>query len=168
MAENTIALQAVLREKTRDICTKYGFDNEAFVIELTGVLTRALFAPTGERRQYTTEDLLAMTGEAIAHGTANDLSLREEWERLFHTSPDWEGNKANRAFLLWLKERPAIESLGVFASWWWANDWRGSNGQAPTTAQVRENWPQAFRGENRPVVKKQATSERTSPLPGGF
>jgi hypothetical protein len=164
---NIVVMQYSTRELIREVCAKYGFDNEAFVIELTGKLTRALLNIDGTVRRYTADDIKEMAGEALASGQAEETGLREDWLRLFNTSPNWDV-KSNRDFLLWLKERPAGESLGIFASWWYANDWRGSNGQAPTTAQVRENWPQAFRGEGRPVVKKGGPVERNSPLPGGL
>jgi hypothetical protein len=32
--------------------------------------------------------------------------------------------------------------MGAFATWWYANDWRGKKGDAPRPAQVRETWGQ--------------------------
>lgn len=34
-----------------------------------------------------------------------------------------------------------VEAVG---DWWWKFDWRGKQGQAPTPAQIREVWDQAF------------------------
>ena len=32
------------------------------------------------------------------------------------------------------------EDIDAFGEWWYAEDWRGKQGQAPTVTQVRDNW----------------------------
>lgn len=44
------------------------------------------------------------------------------------------------------------EELKRFDTWWYANDWRGKQGQAPTPAQVRELWGQ-FKERGTVVLK---------------
>lgn len=167
---SVIATQYIMREKVREVCAKYGFDNEAFVVELTGVLSRALFGTGGEIRQYTVDDIKEMVGDAINDGVRADAGFRADWERLFKTTPNWD-TKSNRAFLNWVKSRPQSERLDVFASWWWANDWRGAHGQPPTTDQVRENWLRAFSEESitqNVQTAKKGAPERANPLPEGL
>lgn len=42
-----------------------------------------------------------------------------------------------------LREAEAIPAdMEPFATWWYANDWRGKKGDAPRPAQVRETWGQ--------------------------
>lgn len=42
----------------------------------------------------------------------------------------------------------------VFAEWWYANDWRGKKGEAPTANQIIENWPAAMKEMSKRARKK--------------
>ena len=44
------------------------------------------------------------------------------------------------AKLLRDKAKVAPAEIARFGAWWYAEDWRGKKGQAPTPAQVREEW----------------------------
>jgi len=89
---------------------------------------------------------------AIATVTKTNLSLA--------TNPQ-KAQVTQTARLLHEKVNADEKQVVAFAAWWYTNDWRGRKGQAPTAAQIRENW-QVWRDS-----VKTATPGSGWQLPGG-
>lgn len=81
---------------------------------------------------------------AMKRGFDNHMSLQSQVEKRFCITPNWD-TKTARMFTGWLKERLDGETVEKFGDWWYAEDWRGKQGQPPTLYQIRELWPQAFK-----------------------
>jgi len=73
------------------------------------------------------------------------------------------------------KDSATPADMEPFATWWYANDWRGKKGDAPRPAQVRETWGKfkAWReGGQQHGAKFQSTNPRAPnyrpPIIGGL
>jgi len=93
----------------------------------------------------TKEDIQRGNLQAMQRGSQNTELIREVVEKRFHIYPNWQTKSWNDV-LLFIRSRPAGETLDRFADWWYENDWRGKEGAPPTCTIIRELWPQAFKG----------------------
>jgi len=85
---------------------------------------------------------------AVKNGANRQFELEAAIQNEFHISPNWD-TKSNKSFMQWLKSRPENETVAQFARWWKENDWRGKQGQPPTTYLIQELWLQAFMGSTK-------------------
>lgn len=56
------------------------------------------------------------------------------------TITDTQRKQLNQSGLRLRKANATPADMEPFATWWYANDWRGKKGDAPRPAQVRETW----------------------------
>lgn len=97
------------------------------------------------KKARTSEEYRASLAKAMQRGATDTEKIREAVEKRFHISPNWQAKNWNDV-LLFIRSRPAGQTLDRFADWWFENDWRGKEGAPPTCTNVRELWPQAFKG----------------------
>ena len=88
---------------------------------------------------------------ALVVGGIEHIQMQDRFFSCFHINIDWD-RKDGKNFLKWLKDRPHEQSIESFSSWWYANDWRGKQGQAPSIDQIKTLWPQAFVVKRSPVI----------------
>jgi len=58
--------------------------------------------------------------------------------------PDEQRGALNQTTKILRKAGRTAEEVRRVGDWWFANDWRGKQGQAPRAEQIREVWAQAF------------------------
>lgn len=83
------------------------------------------------------------TAKALNQGYEDNVVLRATLNGLFRIDPKFN-TKASRDFLDWYHQKPKSQTLDQFAAWWYAQDWRGKQGQPPSLKQIQELWLQAF------------------------
>ena len=71
--------------------------------------------------------------ESVCEGCAIDLKLMTDKQR----------NEANQTVGILRREGIQPDEVQGVVEWWYANDWRGKQGQAPRPSQLREIWRRA-------------------------
>lgn len=81
--------------------------------------------------------------QAMMEGMNRCETIKTRLAERFKLNYVWK-SKSNQEILEWLMGRPEVETVDIFADWWWSDDWRRTKKGAPSLTEIYTYWPQAF------------------------